>query len=285
MNAILDPGIDHLRQWIGCTQEAEELLTPRVAGLFEAVLGSEQTEKRDGDTGSPGIHWCITQPIAPMSALGQDGHPGRGGFLPPVSLPRRMWAGSALEIKDDIRVGDKVRRISRVEDIVLKEGRSGPLCFVTVAHDFSTHRGIAVRDQQTIVYRGTGEPPAAKTGGVPAGTDSTARETRNADAVLLFRYSAATSNTHRIHYDRRYCTEVENYPGLVVHGPLQGTYLWNLAAKLNGRAPARFEFRGVAPLFDGQHFTLHSDEAEDGTMQLWVANREGTITTKATAGW
>jgi 3-methylfumaryl-CoA hydratase len=218
-----------------------------------------------------------------MRGLGPDGHPAKGAFLPAVPLPRRMWAGGQLDLFDTIRVGDLVERRSRVEDVNLKDGRTGPLCFVTVRHEIITSRGTAIKERQDIVYRALEK--TAATPPKPAATVRQAQTSRTimADPVLLFRYSALTFNGHRIHYDRDYATREEGYPGLVVHGPLQATLLIALAEELRG-TPKRFEFRGSSPLFDGAEFTINAAPGPNG-LDLWVADRNGRQTMTATANW
>jgi 3-methylfumaryl-CoA hydratase len=273
--------IDHLKGWIGATRESVDEISPRLANSLAAVL-DEATTLAVGDKAPVGIHWCLSPEIAPMHRLGPDGHPARGDFLPPVPLPRRMWAGGELVFSGDFRVGDKVRRLSRVEDVAVKTGRTGTLCFVTVRHDYHTPRGLALRERHDIVYRAI-EAPA---GGMPPRNDLPEPAERLAvegSAVLLSRYSAVTFNGHRIHYDRDYCREVEHYPGLIVHGPLQATYLLRMATEMNGgRLPGLFEFRGTAPLFDGGQFTVNGAPEADGAV-LWVENADGAVTMKATA--
>jgi 3-methylfumaryl-CoA hydratase len=277
--------LDHLRQWIGRTEEASDVVSPRL------VHGLRATFDRDADIAPgapapPAIHWCLAPPIVQESELGPDGHAARGGFLPPVPLPRRMWAGGALEFSDVLRVGDRVTRRSRIAEVQAKQGRSGALCFVTVAHDYATERGLAIAERQDIVYRGP-EPRATDGAGgsEPSRPEPRWRHTLTADAVMLFRYSALTFNGHRIHYDRAYCRDVEGYPGLVVHGPLQATLLIELAAGARGDVvPRRFEFRAVRPLFDGTAFTVNA--VEDGAaLSLWVADDRRRATMTATARW
>lgn len=279
----------HLRTWIGKERTVEDEISPRLAASLAAVL-DEPVSFAPGDTAPTAIHWCLSPDIVPMSALGPDGHPARGDFLPPVPFPRRMWAGGELRFLDDLRVGDRVRRTSRIQDVSVKEGRSGALCFVAVVHAYETGRGLALEERHDIVYR-TLEPAGAKaTSEKPAGTKPAAeapapadREERvNGDPVLLMRYSAATFNGHRIHYDRAYCIEEEGYPGLVVHGPLQATLLLRLARRMNGGAyPATFAFRGVSPLFDGQAFTVKARQS--APLSLWIENAAGRTTMTATA--
>jgi 3-methylfumaryl-CoA hydratase len=222
-----------------------------------------------------------------MSELGPDGHPSRGGFLPPVPLPRRMWAGGELEFVDTLRVGDEATRTSRIADVTMKTGSTGVLCFVSVDHLITTSRGTAIRERQDIVYRdvpaGAQAPAAAKPAAPPPSAQH--RESHMADPVLLFRYSALTFNGHRIHYDRDYVTKVEGYPGLIFHGPMQAAFLVEFAARLHGGAPPKkFSYRGVQPLFEGSEFSINANETGDG-MELWTANSAGQPTMKATATW
>jgi len=281
----IDIDLDHLRGWIGRTETASDLVTPQLTRALRATLFLDIGTPIAGDAAPLTVHWCLAQPVAPMAALGSDGHPSRGGFLPPVPLPRRMWAGGKLTFHDTIRVGDEVTRHSRIADVTLKQGSSGALCFVTVAHEITTPRGTAISERQDIVYRdAAGAAPASAT---PPDAPAPGQHHRShmADPVLLFRYSALTFNGHRIHYDRDYVTKVEGYPGLVFHGPLQAALLVNFAAELKGGAgPATVDYRGVAPLFDGAAFSLNADDAAGG-LSLWTANAAGQPTMKATAAW
>jgi 3-methylfumaryl-CoA hydratase len=283
MTAPLD--IDHLRQWIGRTQEASDLVTAQLVKALRATLFLDIDAPKTGDAAPLTTHWCLAQPVAPMSEIGSDGHPARGGFLPPVPLPRRMWAGGRLDFLDALRVGDTVTRTSRIADVTLKSGSSGALCFVAVDHTITTPRGIAIRERQDIVYRDAEPAGAQKSPAAPAPAPAAKhRETHMADPVLLFRYSALTFNGHRIHYDRDYVTKVEGYPGLVFHGPLQAALLVEFAARLRGRPPATFTYRGVQPLFDGAEFSVNAGDG-DNPLEVWTANAGGTPTMKATAGW
>jgi 3-methylfumaryl-CoA hydratase len=243
-------------------------------------------EPRPGDAAPFTVHWCLAQPVFPMSELGPDGHPARGGFLPPVPLPRRMWAGGELEFIDPLRVGDQAVRTSRIADVTMKTGSTGALCFVSVEHVIATPRGPAIRERQDIVYRDMSAPPASAPA-KPATPRPSARhrESHMADAVLLFRYSALTFNGHRIHYDRDYVTRVEGYPGLIFHGPMQAALLVEFAAKLHGgKAPAKFSYRGLQPLFEGSEFSVNANDAGAG-LELWTANSAGQPTMKGTATW
>jgi 3-methylfumaryl-CoA hydratase len=280
--------IDHLRQWIGRTTEASDIVTAHLVMGLRATLFQEIGEPKTGDAAPWTTHWCLAQPVFPMAQLSQDGHPTRGGFLPPVPLPRRMWAGGELEFFEPLRVGDEAKRSSRITDVTMKTGSTGVLCFVSVEHLITTSRGTAIRERQDIVYRdmsgAQGAAPAKAPPPAPAPV-AKHRETHMADPVLLFRYSALTFNGHRIHYDRDYVTKVEGYPGLVFHGPLQAAFIVELAAKLRGgKAPKKFSYRGLQPLFEGSEFSVNASESDAG-MELWTANSAGQPTMKGTATW
>jgi 3-methylfumaryl-CoA hydratase len=283
--------LDHLRQWIGRSTEASDIVTAQLTKGLRATLFQEIGEPNAGDVAPYTVHWCLGQPVFPQEQLGPDGHPARGGFLPPVPLPRRMWAGGELTFIDALRVGDLVTRVSRISDVTLKSGSTGQLCFVSVEHTMTTPRGLAIRERQDIVYREMGSTQAAapakattsdKSPGPPPSAQH--REMHVSDPVLLFRYSALTFNGHRIHYDRDYVTKVEGYPGLIFHGPLQAALLVEFAAKLEGKVPAKFSYRGVQPLFEGSEFSVNAHPSGAG-LELWTANAQAQPTMKATATW
>ncbi|MBV9561828.1 MAG: MaoC family dehydratase N-terminal domain-containing protein [Bradyrhizobium sp.] len=277
--------LDHLRQWIGRSTEASDIVTAQLVKGLRATLFQEIGEPKTGDDAPFTVHWCLAQPVYPMSQLGPDGHPTRGGFLPPVPLPRRMWAGGELQFLDPLRVGDEAKRVSRIADVTLKTGSTGALCFVSVEHEVTTLRGLAIRERQDIVYRDAGGPAAAPPKPAPPPPAARHRETHVADPVLLFRYSALTFNGHRIHYDRDYVTKVEGYPGLIFHGPLQAALIVELAAKLRGgTVPKSFAYRGVQPLFEGSEFSVNANDNGE-TMELWTANAQDQPTMKGTATW
>jgi 3-methylfumaryl-CoA hydratase len=278
--------LDHLRGWIGKATEASDIVTAHLVMGLRATLFQEIGEPKHGDAAPWTTHWCLAQPVFPMSELSQDGHPTRGGFLPPVPLPRRMWAGGELQFFDAMRVGDEVKRSSRISDVTMKTGSTGVLCFVAVEHEISTPRGLAIRERHDIVYREmSSAAPATPTKAPPPPPAAKHRESHMADPVLLFRYSALTFNGHRIHYDRDYVTKVEGYPGLVFHGPLQASFIVELAAKLHGgMPPKKLSYRGVQPLFEGSEFSVNANDNGAG-MELWTANSAGQPTMKGTAVW
>ncbi len=274
--------IDHLRGWIGREEAAEDVVTADLVRKLQATLDLPGAPPRTGDAAPRLVHFCLAQPAAPTAALGPDGHPERGSILPPVPLPRRMWAGGSIAFDGELRVGDAVRRVSRIADVVAKQGRTGPLCFVTVEHVIEAGGRTAVRERQDLVYR---DPDGAAKAPAPPAEPGRHRRRVAADAALLFRYSALTFNGHRIHYDRRHATEVEGYPGLVVHGPLQATLLCHFAAAIRGAPPARFAFRSHSPLFDDDAVVLHAGEADSGTLRLWTAREGGPVAMAAEAAW
>ena len=279
--------LDHLRQWIGRTEEKTDIVTAHLVAGLRSALFLDVGKPKEGDAAPFTAHWCLTLPVVPLSEVGPDGHPNRGGFLPPVPLPRRMWAGGAINITESLRVGDVVTRTSTIKDLTLKSGSTGLLCFVSVDHIFKTPRGVAIRERHDIVYR---EMPAGGQNAAPAKPPAAPAAAKHserhlADPVLLFRYSALTFNGHRIHYDRDYVTKVEGYPGLIFHGPMQAAFLVEFAAKLHGgAAPKTFSYRGVQPLFEGSEFSINANDTGAG-MELWTANSAGQPTMKGTATW
>jgi 3-methylfumaryl-CoA hydratase len=282
MTEALD--LDHLRQWVGRTEEVTDVVTAHLVKGLRSTLFMDIGAPKPGDAAPWTAHWCLEQPVYPMSQLGPDGHPTRGGFLPPVPLPRRMWAGGELEFFEPLRVGDEMTRSSRISDVTMKSGSTGALCFVSVEHQITTPRGTAIRERQDIVYRDMSSPQAAaKAASPPAAAKH--RESHMADPVLLFRYSALTFNGHRIHYDREYVTKIEGYPGLIFHGPMQAAFIVELAAKLHsGTAPKKLSYRGLQPLFEGSEFSVNANDTSTG-MELWIANSAGQPTMKGTATW
>lgn len=270
---MTQPGIDmdRLNRWLGREEAASDVVTPGLVERFRATFGGWL--RAGDDEVPPGLHWCLAPPAVPRGDLGPDGHPARGGFLPPVPLPSRMWAGGDLRLLRPLRIGDTVTRRSRIGAITPKEGRSGPLVFVAVHHVLSVGGAPVIEERHDIVYR-PARTPAAQSApddiGAPVPEGGWV-----GDAVTLFRYSAMTFNGHRIHYDRPYATEVEFYPGLVVHGPIQATLLLNAAAARAGPA-FRFAYRGVSPLIAGQPVTLHAQED-----RLRLERLDGTVTFEA----
>lgn len=274
--------LEHLREWIGREQLAEDVVTPGLVDRFCATLGL--AEPAEG-LAPRLIHFCLCLDAVPTASLGLDGHPERGGFLPPVPLPRRMWASSTLAFDGDIAIGAPVRRKSTIADVTLKQGRGGALCFVDVDHRITADGRVAVTERQTLVYRAADRRDSTTNAPVAAG-QGRARQRVEITPALLFRYSALTFNAHRIHYDLPYATREERYPALVVHGPLQASLLLHFAATCNGgRAPDRFSFRGQSPAFGDAPLDLHAGDIADDVLDLWSATPGGPVAMAAKAEW
>jgi len=281
----LAAGLCHLADWVGRTQALDDTATAAPVAMLSALLDRDDPPPAVGEAIPPLAHWLHFLPVHRQSEVGADGHAVRGEFLPPVPLPRRMWAGSRLAFLRPVAIGEAIRRVSHIAAVNVKEGRSGPLVFVTVRHEVSGRDGLAITDEHDIVYRSATGAAVAPPVPAPAG-EAWSRQV-HPDPVLLFRYSAATFNGHRIHYDQPYATRVEGYPGLVVHGPLVATLLVDLLRRHRpGVDLATFSFRALRPLFDTAPFALCGlpDEAT-GSARLWTRDTEGAITMEATATW
>ncbi len=279
--------IEHLRKWIGNSIQEKDVVTSRMVREFDAMLSPNLFEFAEGSAPLC-AQWLLSPAIVRRDKIGADGHPQRGDFLPPVELPRRMWAGGKVEHIAPLKVGDEVTRTSTIADVQLKTGKSGSLCFVTVNHVYTDSAGgVAIRERQDIVYRDApavvaGAATAAPVAG-PTMPSPDTTWTLTPDSLMLFRYSALTFNGHRIHYDMPYVTDVEGYAGLVVHGPMQATLLINLAATVLGKAPDAFEYRGLAPAIAGRELTINAAKLPDGTLQCWTSSAGGVVHMQGTA--
>jgi 3-methylfumaryl-CoA hydratase len=276
--------LDQYRDWIGRTDERRDVVSAAPLVSLSALLDREDPPPREGDTAPPLAHWLYFLPNYRQSEAGPDGHAQKGSFIPPAPLPRRMWAGSRLEFLRPLRVGSKVTRVSRIADVAPKEGRSGPLLFVTVRHEVSDEGGVVLVDEHDIVMRGES---ALANAPKPAPTNETWKRRIHPDPVLLFRYSAVTFNSHRIHYDYPYVTNVEGYPGLVVHGPLIATLLVDLLRRSRPDTVLRgYSFRAMRPLYDTADFdTCGQPDEAARSAKLWTRDAEGAVTMEATATW
>jgi 3-methylfumaryl-CoA hydratase len=277
---------DHdLAGWIGCQQTANDVIGPAPVRGLAATLDLADPTLDSGTELPPLWHWLYFLPAHRASEIGPDGHARRGGFLPPVPLPRRMWAGGQFEFRAPIRIGDTVERTSTIADVQTKQGRTGPLAFVTVRHEFRCNgrTDAALIEHHDIVYREAKRPDDIEPPPVSAPTGAAWQREIVPDDVLLFRYSALTFNGHRIHYDRRYVTQVEGYPGLIVHGPMIATMLLALLREhLPGARVGSFRFRAVRPTFDLHPFRLNGRHEGD-TVELWAQDHEGWLTMDARA--
>jgi 3-methylfumaryl-CoA hydratase len=262
-----------LAAWIGRTQEREGVLDAWPAAALTAALGFDDPPG-PGDPLPPFWHQLYLQPLVHAAATGADGHEEKGGFLPPVRLARRMWAGGRVRWHSPLAIGDRACRVSTVRNVTAKTGRHGPLVFVTVEHRLLRHGDVAVIEEHDIVYRDQA-PAAASEAAAPS--QAAWRRRWVPDEVLLFRYSALTYNGHRIHYDRRYATEIEGYPGLVVHGPLLATLMLDLIRRELPQARLRdFQFRARAPLFCGVPLDVLGEPSGSGA-RLWITGDDGRL--------
>lgn len=265
--------------WAGRITRDAGCIPPELAQQLHATVGTGRPPVA-GDLLPPLWHWCAFPVTAPNDMLGADGHPRGSDLLPPSPLKRRMWAGGALRFRAPLRIGEPMERQSSIRHVTEKTGATGPMVFVTVDHAIYGRSGLAIEERQDIVYLEIPErcaPPQKRA--MPAATI----EQVDPSETLLFRYSALTFNAHRIHYDRPYATEVEKYPGLVVHGPLQATLLMRAAVRHRGRVPGYFDFKGVHPMFAGAPCEIALAQ-EDAALNLWTG-QDGHQCMQATAIW
>ncbi|MES2714242.1 MAG: MaoC family dehydratase N-terminal domain-containing protein [Pseudomonadota bacterium] len=276
-----------LRDWIGRSETLHDAIAPHPVVALHATLDYPPAAAAAG-TALPHLwHWLYFLPTYRHSELGEDGHPTRGGFLPPVPLPRRMWAGSQLQFHQPVRLGDAMQRTSTIADVTVKEGRTGRLVFVKVQHDLRRVGADqpAITEFHDIVYREAKRADDVDPAPAAAPTGAAWQREWLPDDVMLFRYSALTFNGHRIHYDRRYVTQVEGYPGLIVHGPLIATLLMDLLRReMPGADVAEFRFKAVRPTFDGVPMRVNGQPQADGkTIKLWAQDHAGWLTMDAVA--
>ncbi len=277
----------NLQDWVGRQEVCHADITATQALSMAVILDWGNTTQPLGQILPAPWHWLYFLPTPKSSELDVDGHARRGGFLPPVPLPRRMWAGSRIKFQTPLRIGDSTRRVSKIKEVASKQGGSGQLVFVTISHDIFVLEGdlkterLAICEEQDIVYR------EATALGVPINKTPTNQadwsQTINPGPVLLFRFSALTFNGHRIHYDRTYAIDIEGYDGLVVHGPLTATFLLDLLRKnLPDATVETFTFRGIKPLTDTGPFKVEGC-LEGSNVHLWALDASESMVMKAEA--
>ncbi len=278
-----------LRQWIGRTETCTATVDAEPARRMQALLDREPT-LADGDALPPLWTWLYFQDNHRAGVLERDGRTVLGDFLPPVALPRRMWAGGRFRFDGPLTIGEAASKTSEIADVTVKQGRTGTLCFITARHSYHAADGsVRIAEEHDMVYRADPDPdaPQPEPPAAPQKSHKDAAHVRTVTPteVMLFRYSALTYNGHRIHYDRDYCRTVEGYPNLVFHGPLTATLLADLALEVGGGKPlASFDYRAVSPLFDDRPFTLHArPDDEAGALDLWAANPDGRLAMTAQA--
>jgi len=278
----------NVRAWEGRTDLVEGGISPAQAAQIHATLGATDSRPPAMGEGMPPLwHWCAFNPTAPLAELSRDGHPALGDFLPPVRLERRMWASGALSFGAPLRVGERLTKRSVIRSVLEKDGKTGPMVLVSVDHRIYGERGLAIEERQDIVYLDIPDrfrPPAAR----PLPERPTLHRHVQLSEALLFRYSALTFNAHRIHYDLPYAQDVEHYPGLVVHGPMQATWLVQAACQHKGRRPSHFDFRAVHPVFlspgESRDLDIMGTEDETGALLL-CTGQQGHQGMQATAIW
>jgi 3-methylfumaryl-CoA hydratase len=268
-----------LQEWVGRQEAAHDEVTLPAVRRLAALLDLAPDEYRRGQAIPGGWYVVLFGAEARQSALGPDGHPAKGQFLPPVPLPRRMFAGRRVWFHAPLRIGDEVSRVSRIQSITPKQGRSGAMCFVTVRHEIASPGGLAVIEEQDLVYREASPAAPADGGQSPARQPDTPEWTRTLtpDPTMVFRYSAITFNAHRIHYDAAYTREKEGYPDLVVNGGLTTSLLWEFAAARSGRSIKASSSRNLRALFVDRPLTLCGRMLADGKARAWALDADGAL--------
>ena len=276
--------LEQLKQWIGQRESDIDYVTIPSVHRLAATLDRDDPMPKLGDPLPIGWHSILFPRVVRQSQIGPDGHPQRGDFLPPVPLPRRMFAGKRITFHAELRVGDEVKRDSTIKDVTIKEGRSGTMVFVTVNTDISSPRGVAISEEQDIVYRAEPDPNAPSATPQPAPGKAVWSKVVTPDPVMLFRYSALTFNGHRIHYDHPYVTQTEGYPDLVMNGGLTTLLAFELARE-HAATPLKFiSSRNVRPMFVNRPLTVCGEPAADGRhAKLWVVDEKGALALNATA--
>ena len=269
--------------WIGRSQTEEGFASAYPADCFTATLDRDDAPFRDGDPLPPAWHYFYFHEVVKLSETGPDGHAARGGFTPPIPLPRRMWAGSKMIFHDPIRIGEALRKVTTIADVAVKEGKSGRLCFVTTTEEIFAGDGrLATTEERTIAYREEADPNAPPPAPRPAPADAVWSRAIHPGSVMLFRYSALTVNSHRIHYDKDYVRDEEGYPGLLVHGPLTMTLMLDLFRREKPDATMKtLDLRAVSPVYDTTDFSVHGAPGEGGSCTLWAMSGEGALAMQA----
>ena len=273
----MDDVASDYRAWIGQKRTSEDFIAPFPPKALIATFDTDDPEPKIGTELPPVWHWLYFLDTAAQSKLGRDGTPTGGGFLPPIPLPRRMWAGTQFTFHDTpLRIGDHARREQEVSSIEAKSGSTGPMVFVTQRARISGPGGLAITEERGSVLREDAKPGEKQKAPRPAPTDATWSKTINPDPVLLFRFSALTFNPHRIHYDQPYVTAVEGYPGMLVHGPLMSLVQIELARRSNpGRRIATYSCRALAPVYANAPFSVHARAEADGSVTTWIGDPNG----------
>ena len=267
-----------MQNWIGRNETVEDILSLSTIENMNAMLGRRRAELQTGDPLPPSWHWLYFNRGEAPDKLGRDGHIVKSDFMPPIPLPRRMWAGNRVEVTKPLTIGSLGKRVTTIEDISEKDGRTGPLIFLRERSDLSDDKGGQLTDWRTLVHRGEADG-TEKPQPNPAPRNPVWHQKIMPDSVLLFRYSALTFNSHRIHYDRDYTTSVEGYSALLVHGPLTATLLLNLLrSEMPDASLKEMNVRAMSPIFDNATFSVNGTPAEDGkSVRLWATTSDGDL--------
>ncbi|MDC1133407.1 MaoC family dehydratase N-terminal domain-containing protein [Alphaproteobacteria bacterium] len=283
MNQI-EINIDELKTWIGSSEESVDEVSISLEKRFKATLDLDPGNPAKGDEASSGIHWTLGPAVVKSSLLGKDSHPEKGSFLPPVPLPRRMWAGCETEFFSPLYIGDIVTKKSTIVDITIKNGKSGLLCFVKAKYEFLVESHLIIEEYHDIVYRELQTIDKSKIPKINLPNFvSSYEENFFAHPTTLFRYSAITFNGHRIHYDYPYSTKEEGYKDLVFHGPLQATLLLRAAEKFKKVKAKKFVHKGIAPVFANNDLLINIEDTNNGLLNCYTSTKDAGLTMKAQA--
>lgn len=276
--------LEELRQWIGRRESDVDYVTIPAVHRLAATLDRDDPVPKFGDPLPLGWHSILFPRVARQSQIGADGHPERGDFLPPIALPRRMFAGKRITFHAELRIGDEVRRESTIMDVSHKQGHTGEMMFVTVKTDISSPRGLAITEEQDLVYRAKATPGTPPPAPQPAPGTAVWKKTVTPDPVMLFRYSALTFNGHRIHYDHPYVTATEGYPERVMNGGFTTLFVFELARARAATPLRHIASRNVRPLFVNRPIALCGEPSADGkSAKLWAEDDNGALALAATA--
>ena len=280
----IDINIDELKSWVGNDEVVFDEVSRNLEMRFRATLDIDPGDPQKGEIASSGIHWALAPAVVKSSLLGKDSHPQKGGFLPPVALPRRMWAGCQTKFLDTLKIGDQVKKRSSVVDVNLKNGKSGLLCFVKAKYEFFVDKKLVIEEFHDIVYRDLDNKqiPKLVKNDLPFSNPDYEEEIF-AHPTMLFRYSAITFNGHRIHYDFPYSTREEGYQDLVFHGPLQATLMLRASEKFKNARAKSFSHKGVAPVYANENLHISIEQTQNGNVNCFTSTSAAGMTMKANA--
>ena len=276
--------VNELKSWIGNDEIAFDEVSQSLEARFRATLDEDPGNPQKGEIASSGLHWALAPAVVKSSLLAKDSHPKKGEFLPPVPLPRRMWAGCRTHFLKPLKIGDLVKKRSSVVDINLKDGKSGLLCFVTANYEFFVDDQLMIKEDHDLVYRDYNKEDKTifVKNDLPF-VKSDYEEKIFAHPTMLFRYSAITFNGHRIHYDYPYSTEEEGYKDLVFHGPLQATLMLRAAEKYKKAKVKSFSHKGVAPVYANDDLIINIENKPNDSLNCFTSTKDAGMTMKAEA--